>query len=90
MSWDETLALLVIYTLHPTAGDNCSQLIEGIDLLSFHSNIRVGLDMNERAKFITVRAVDLKPSEIFMPLHWFVLHRQTLLHTSPVQKRQQL
>jgi hypothetical protein len=41
-----------------------------------------------RTKFITVWGMDLNPLKGFRPLHWFVPHRHTLLHTSPVQKRQ--
>jgi hypothetical protein len=39
-----------------------------------------------RTKFITGQAMDLKLSEGFRPLHWFVLHRQAYLHTFPVHK----
>jgi hypothetical protein len=89
MSWDETLALPVYYTLHPTVKDQ---------VVTSRRKISVELSQQQQAtfrlewhstKFITEQGMDLEPSQGFGPLHWFVLHSQTLLHTSPVQKSQQ-
>jgi hypothetical protein len=41
-----------------------------------------------RTTFITVPAMDLEPSEWFILLHWFMLHRQTPLHTSLLWERE--
>jgi hypothetical protein len=90
MSWDDTLVLPVIYTFHPTVEDHgmvvTSRKKRFVEL-SQQQQAGFGHEW-QRTKFITVQAMCLKPSEGFRPLHWFVLHRRTLLHTSPIQKRQ--